>query len=430
MKKGGILTSSIQNYFILMIINSISYIRWQKLVQALTAFFLVVAIFFPVITFLCYIFEPDVSSLLSSKTSYKNKKQKIESTKEASFATSFWDREQHQAYIPMPEIKNSIFFTGYNYRPDANNGSRLISLSTNDNKLFAKEKERIYLDCSDPDNITFSKEPAPYSLIPISIGAKGLHAYLEVNYQKDTGETLYQASKELLLENNASGTVKISTTANEASSSLKLCNFYGPDKMISLLGGKEFGTKKNQYRLYLNKNQDTRCYFIKSGDILSYVNGEWKKTPSPLKDKPLFQVNSIDNKELKGTFWNETGFYQKNYKIQLDLQRSNSIHSFSFDKIYKRNNESVICKIQDRTFLLKPHDWLIKKNTTWHHVSNISEFNNLLNLNSKHEVVIFEGIVKEKDRELFIGYIFDNTRSNYKKLEIPLKKKETPGYNR
>jgi hypothetical protein len=414
-----------------MIIKGMSYIRWQKMVQNGTTFFLAAAILLPILTFICFLFESDFSTLIGTKASYANKRKGSLAERGVLGEKTFWDNQKHQAYIPIPNIKDSIFFTGYNYRPDANNaGTRIISLSTSQNKLFAKEKERIYLNCSDAGSITFSKKSTPYSFLPVSVDSKGLLINLEVKYQKETGEIIYESSNKLLLKKSSPEAVKITKAADEGLASLKQTCFYTPDKMISLIGGKEYAEKSNLYRLYFKKNQNSKCSYVKNGDTLSYVDGEWRKTTKALKNKPLFKITSIDQAGIYGTFWNETGFYQKKYTINLDKKTRSGIHSFAFDKIYKRNNESVICKIKDRTFLIKPHDWLVKKNSTWHHVKNLSEFTSLINLDFLHELIIFEGILKEKEKEVFIGYIFDSTRSNYKKLEIPLKKKETPSYTR
>ncbi|MCH9618545.1 MAG: hypothetical protein SP4CHLAM5_06780 [Chlamydiia bacterium] len=414
-----------------MIIKGMSYTKWQKIVQMGTTFFSVIAIFLPIFTLFCYLLDSDFSTLMGGKASYANGKKKKLVESKSSGDHSIWNNETHQAYIPIPDIEKSIFFTGYNYRPDANHtGSRLISLSSSKNKLFAKEKERIYLNCSDPMSITFSEKSSPYSLVPMSIDNKGLTIRLEVKYEKKTGEIIYESNKELLLKKTSPESVKVTKAADDGRKSLMQTSLFAPDTMISLIGGKEYSEKKDKHRLYFKKNQTSKCCYVKSGDMLSYVNGIWKKSNKALKNKPLFKVSSIDSTGLHGTFWNETGFYQKNYTIQLNKKTRSSIHSFSFDKIYKRNNESVICKIKDRTFLIKPHDWLIKKNSTWHHIKNLSEFTSLVNLDSLNELIIFEGILKEKEKELFIGYIFDSVRSNYKKLEIPLKKKETPSYTR
>lgn len=419
-----------QNYWIPMIIKGIPFRIWEKVIRFGTGFFFITAIISPFLALILYIFEADFEYLFVKTQSDHNTKQNITNyANDAGLIDPLLD-ENHTPYIPIPDIEKNISFIHYNYRPDnPKNANRLISLATKNSSLIAKEQELIYLDCKDINNIQFTKDVTPYSITPISIQDNKILLNFEVSYKTKEGVILFQNTEKIELKKIPQQATKLSSAAISAKRSLENTNYFSSDKLISLLGGEEYKKEKNLSRIYFKENKKNPVLFIKKGDLLCYENNNWEKKEDSTEGKPLLLINSVNNKELTCTYWNESGFFQKRISINKQIENNSIINNFSFEKLYKRNNESVICKIKGKTFILKPNDWLIKNKLSWNHLLNIDDLQNLIALKNTGEIIIFDCIKHVKGKEIFIGYIFDETRSNYKKLEILLKKKETYSYN-
>jgi hypothetical protein len=169
---------------------------------------------------------------------------------------------------------------------------------------------------------------------------------------------------------------------------------------------------------------------LKEGDQCSFSGGNWIKNPKDSRNAPLFIVSSMKNNEISGTFWSSNGFYSQKINIPLQKSLNTSYQTFAFDSLYKRNNETVICKSEGKTYILKENDWLVKNPLSWAQLQGISEFNDLMDYKIFKEILVFDCIEKEEEDEVFIGYIFDESRSNFKKLQIPLKKNTPLRYSK
>lgn len=410
-----------------MIIKDILSKKWEK-IQTLTSYFLVIlSISFILITTFLLIY-PITLPLQKNTTSEIN----LSSSKNKDLGlfsqSSFWAKDNSTSFINTPPIEKRIFFVGANTRPDCKEKS--VALTSDQNKIVAKLHETIYINCKNPKNFFFTDKETPFTLSPLSFDKETLKVQLTTTYKNSEGKIVHKHSIVKTLNTKNKELSKISSVSASACKSLSRTQFLGPDKLLSLFGGKKLLAQKDSYRLLFKNNATALCLFIKKGDTLQFINNEWVKTDKIEPKKPLFHIYSISSRSVIGTFWNENGFFKKEYTIPITRRGNTNVHTFGFKKIYKRSNDSVICKIKDRTFLLKPNDWLIKKNSTWHTIKSISELNNIVDLNTFHELIIFDSIIKDKEKEIFIGYIFDKTRSNYKKLEIPLKQKEKLRYTK
>jgi hypothetical protein len=400
-----------------MVIKSIPFQIWKKTIFFFTYFFFAIAVLSPFLGLFFYVFETDFDYIVPPPVV----KQKIRTTQ----AITSLPKKEKKTFIPIPNISNNLKFTEYNYRPDCKkNCQNLVCLSLADQSVSVKIGEKIYLDCQDFENPTFSKEKTPYWITPFEVKDDKLNLSFGVTYTSKDHHALLQNEQNITLIKSKNNKIELSKISKEALERLKKATYLPFDALISLLGGENFSNKKNINRLYFDTNNQEKTLFIKSGDFLCFEKGSWVKANVITTHSPLFKVESVNSSDLKGTFWNENGFFKEEISFNIAKAKSNFISNFSFDKIYQRNKESVICKIGNKTFVLKQNDWLIKKGDAWSHLVDMEEFNDLINAKIAYDIIIFDQIKSDKENQLFIGYIFDQSRSNYKKLEILLKKNE------
>ncbi|MCH9811170.1 hypothetical protein K0U07_00230 [bacterium] len=403
-----------------MIIKDISHKKWRKGALQFVHIFSFISLVCTIFLLLGNFFSPSLP--LSQKNAALN--TSLIAGKKEDF---LWKKHDKTPTLPSPPIETAIFYGGANFRPDKKDNT--IALSSEGHKIIAKLHEPIYFSTTGKD-ILFSEEDTPFCITPIRATKNELQVTLTTTYRGKNGKVIYKKSTPKTLSKKEGKHSPVSTASANACKSLSKTQFLGPDTLLSIYGDKKDAAIKNCSRLLFKNNSKAKCFPIKKGDLFHFIDGNWVITKEPAKDAPLFVITSLSKKALKGTFWNESGFFSKDYTIPFTRRTTNNIHTFSFDKVYRRNSDSVICTIKDRTFLLKQNDWLIKKNASWHNLKKLSELNHILDLQTATEIIIFEDIIKEKDREVFIGYIFDKTRSNYKKLQIPLKKKEIVRYTK
>ncbi|MCH9621183.1 MAG: hypothetical protein S4CHLAM20_06000 [Chlamydiia bacterium] len=405
-----------------MIVSGIPFRTWKKTIQIITGFFLLVSLITPLLALTFYLFETDFDYFFAKSPHLKQKATIQRKPSPIQKEITIFD-DTKKPYIPNPEITDFINFTHYNARPDANfKTEKTIALSSHSDTIYAKQNIPIFLNCSDLSSITFSKAPTPYSFIPLKVTPEGLVAKFHVEYRNKKNDIIYQSSEEVFLKKTLQEPTKLKAASKRAFDSLEGSSCFAPDKLIGLDKSSSFDKKRKLFRLCINKNKDSKPLFIKKGDKLSFQNNKWVINPKSTQKKPLLIISSVNDHEIKATYYTSNGFFQHKLLIPIHQSSSKSLHEFKFDEVYKRNKTSVIGKIKGKTFILKENDWLVKKESLWKHMTSTQEFDDLLDLKQNHEILVCEKIKEKKNQDYFVGYLFDTTRSNYRKLEIPLKK--------
>jgi len=413
-----------------MIIKGIPFRVWKRVISILNGFFFAVTLITPLIALIFYIFEADFDLFFtkSELTASKSKKpaEKIIPQQELSILD-----ETEVPFIPIPEINEHIKFTHYNARPDVDPKSeKTISLATNKETITAIPHASIFLNCNEQSNISFSEEKTPYKLTPVKVSEKGLLLTLDTVYTNKKGEVIYKASKDVYLEKAFNSDAKISTQSNNAFKSLNKAKFFAPDTLMNLDTSKESKDKKGLFRLCLGTSKNAKPLYIKAGDSLSYQNSHWVKGSKTTHKKPLLTIDSVSGDHLKATFYASSGFFHKNIELKTQRDSQKTLQSFVFEKITKRNKNSIIAKIESKTLIIKENDWFVKEDSNWKMISSANQLDNLINLQDQKEILICESIAPKNNQDYFIAYLFDKTRSNYKKIEIPLNKNPGKEYSR
>ena len=411
-----------------MIVSSMRYRTWEKTMRLSSYFFLATTVLSPFLAVLLTLFDTDFDvPFVKKKLSTLSKSAKAPSSLKQGTTHSL-PMTNHLHYVPSPDIAKHLQFVSYNDRPDQGEPKdRFINIASSDNSILTKLNEVIFFKCLESNKILFTNEITPYSITPVIVQDDSLWLNFDVVYKNKENKTIYHASESIPLVKSA---VTSDKEFQSVSGTLGSAKFFTSDKLISLMGGTEFSRSKDLSRIYFSSNSIDPMISVKEQDQFSYENGNWIKNSKETKGKPLFLVDSVQTNQVTGTLWSFDGFNKTKITIPLHKEVSSKVQSFTFDTVYKRNNESVICKLDGRTYILKPNDWLVKKHKTWNQVETLQEFNDIIDFKNLNEVIIFDHIEKSGDGEDFIGYIFDETRSNFKKLKIPLKKNATSRYSK
>lgn len=414
-----------------MIISGIPFRLWEKVIRFGTAFFCITTFLSPFLILILYFFEADFDFFLKKQAQKSSTVKKYSKSKDNGPSKGDFLEKPYKAYVPLPDLESAIKFIDYNYRPDKQgSNSDTILLSTGKDTLLTKELSRIYLDCSDASNITFSNQKTPFSITPISLNGNGLVLDFEVIYQNRKNEIIYKTSTKINLQKSSKSKSLLSKEGEIALKSLEAAKAFKEDALLSMMGGKLYEETKHCHRIYFGEKVASPLVYIKEKESFCFENNSWVKNSMKTVGKPLFVVKAIKTNQIEGVFWNESGFFEKNITISAGPSSKSNLSSFTFEKIYKRNNESVIVQINGKTLILKTHDWLSKKDNSWNYVSHLDDFNDIINGKCLKELLIFEKIEQEKEKEFFVGYLFDTYRQEFRKLQIPLTQKESLLYTR
>jgi hypothetical protein len=404
-----------------MIVIGIPFKIWEKVIRYFCILFFIILSISPLLFLFKDILLPSAYEM-DKATGGKTLSKK-------SFSLSFLDKNLPPT-LPSPDISSYLSYLSFNNRPDNKESFPPILLSSTDNRIQISLNERVYLRSKDLNHIEFTSATTPYFITPIAVNETGLTLKYECLYKNKEGAELYHRSDLVFLPKSEPSFGSLDPFSEESLKSLNSAKFYPPDKLISLLGGKEFSPSKDLSRLFFPLNKEKGMLPLKEGDQCSFSGGNWIKNPKDSRNAPLFIVSSMKNNEISGTFWSSNGFYSQKINIPLQKSLNTSYQTFAFDSLYKRNNETVICKSEGKTYILKENDWLVKNPLSWAQLQGISEFNDLMDYKIFKEILVFDCIEKEEEDEVFIGYIFDESRSNFKKLQIPLKKNTPLRYSK
>jgi hypothetical protein len=422
--------STHKKYWIYMIIKGIPFRIWERVIRSATGFFFIATIISPFLAHILYLFDADIDYLFTKSSSQKPSELEVTHDHLALKELTILE-ETNDPFIPAPDIKSHIQFIHYNARPDTDgNNHNTISLACNKKRKHIRQNEPLFLDCSDDARITFSDTPTPYTLTPTRVSKNGLTLSLNTQYKNKNEEVIYNSTKAVHLKKAFKEKTKLANSSKNALESLKSVSFLPPDQLIKLDSSKKFVAQRGLHRLFFKGLDDQKPLFVKAGDKLSYHKNVWVRNLKSTEKKPLLVVQSIQAGKIDAIFYGVGGFFQNNLTIPSFKAQKGNIGSFAFDELYKRNSDSIIAKIDGKTFILKEGDWLIKSESLWKHLTNAQEFDDLLDLKVNHEILICENITEKNKNDTFIGYLFDSTRSKLRKLEIPLKKNSTTRYNR
>lgn len=91
-----------------------------------------------------------------------------------------------------------------------------------------------------------------------------------------------------------------------------------------------------------------------------------------------------------------------------------------------RTWSQFLLETHDRRIMITPDDWLLLTAEGWQKLSSQGEINDYLNRKLIGELFVIDGLEKKNGKQFLTGHLFNSSRSEMQKLEIPLNQSEKP----
>jgi hypothetical protein len=312
-------------------------------------------------------------------------------------------------------LSDKFQITSFEPRPDEGKKEKYFEvtlLSDNSSKVaLPNEKIFLYYD----QNLKFAAAETDFYLKLASLNkdvvkVTAIGAYKTLDGRDKINETSFE--------------VKILEPANSSLSeeedflSLKKAIFLGPDLSLDLLDKTESHRQLNRL-IFLSKN----TLYVKEGDILVYKDNKWKLKEE--EDTTCFSLAKISlcNSSLNIDFWKKGEIKKKVIILNKSLPATTLRAGDDFiTELNIRTKKQVSCKIDGQRVIVKEKDLLYKKDGLWNKIS----LTGLENIKDASEFFIFEKLNISPTTKNFIGYLFNNDKTQIVKIEKNLMKKPPP----
>ena len=332
--------------------------------------------------------------------------------------------------FPVNEVKESLFLpslvtklTRYQIppRPDAQQGFMFLQFQ---NEPFRRLQfgDSIYLTIKG-NRIEPSEKETP---LVLSLSESGEQATLSATIVADDLNPLLSESYTF-----STDAIPVQKTACVEEGFVSFCKelgdlrLYGPDQFFQQFGGEKLSPKGRFFRL---GSSFTQVYCIEAGDIFTLQMGELVPIATPKNAKcPLLRVKQIDKEGALLEAWDESGKEYATISILADRPKGIQIRAEEiFKDVRVKGRDRAVVKVGKKTKILSPGDYLLSDKGKWVLVDKKDTLDRLINYLQSGILFVFEGFVKQGNTTLFVGTLFDETRSLSKKVQLPLKVSQNP----
>lgn len=422
--------------------KGISIHKYQLVLNTGIALFFSMTILIPLWALMYYvIFEkPDsgrnnwASSFLGPRSSPLLKGKKVGVSENSFMAPA----AQKVCLLPLPELSKQLVVLEHIARPDGveNGKSLLFGIEGSCQKLLINMGEKVFLDCKNEKEIRFSKEIGPFWMEVNHFENGGVDVALHAEFKCDNQEILYKEVQNISLlmkkdfDRSSNGEKGSLAPIIDYLGKVKICE---TDLLIEMYGGKSFEGVKGSYRMYSDKSRAP--FFIKPGDLFIWKDGGLEEGKGATVGFPLLMVKSLDTQKCEFILWDTDGLYGKPIMIAIGMTIPSQLKPQEFFlKLHQRTDASVTCQLHKRNVILRKGDWLLYSNGRFRNLRTFDEVKDYLRYALKGELFIFDGLVKNEGITSFVGHLFNEERTQTKKVElvlserkraVPLKKRET-----
>ena len=338
--------------------------------------------------------------------------------------------------FPLPDFQKEIQFIHKSTRPDISLSERVFQIG------FKKSKETIKTLPGQKTYLTYaagkgkfthelkqSDEVTPLWVKPF-IAEEG-KMMLEVGLRLIgcNREKLLDEKKDIIVDpliEKEGKEIKATHTPPQfaaAVSELRGCKWWGKDHLFGTYGGEEYGKLAVHERLEFTNSFGIEILYIKEGDSLIWKNGKW--TPAVLGDETknhyLASLKTVSPNKMEWQVWDETGLESISFSLQREKIENLTLSiQECLTGLRQRTSLRVSCRINNKATILKKGDWLIRGATGWHIIKNLREIEEILQLRTRGELLIFDGIEKTNGKSIFLGTIFSPMRTQMQNLKIPI----------
>ena len=331
---------------------------------------------------------------------------------------------------PLPDLAKEVVFLGKNTRPDATASDLFVSFGLQGSgqsiKLVSGQKGYLAYMEDRESELAFSPDPTPFWIRPylsetgeafIDFGL----CFLAGSQQEPTEE-----KKDFKLETllGKEGGFERDASFQKAVSCLKKGLFLDPDCLFRSHGGKEYQKLKDHKRLELDCEGVPSLVHLRQGDYLVWENGRWANVELGKKSQSyvLARVKGESSHRLDLEIWSSDG--TETALVSLEKRSASPFLNPSMGNIFsclrQRTASRVSCRIGSKAAILKVGDWVFQSPSGWRVIKSLKEVNDILEFRSKGLLFVFDGIERSDGRALFLGTLFNPTRTQVENVKIPI----------
>lgn len=316
-------------------------------------------------------------------------------------------------------------FIGRNERPDnpLKTSELLIRPSPQKAPTVIKQNTPIFLRFDDKEALELSEEKTPISLMAELIDSDKIRLSISTEFTDLSGDAIHFGQKSYLVLKDPKDQKPPSARVASLAKKLDTFSIYPPDALIELYGGRQFSDKRKCYRMVTEGKDLKDALFVKEQQLLSLTEEGLIPHREGVSSSPLVKIERLHRKGADLSVWDEAGL--SNVKVSLNVQATGQPPEAPlFKRIHRRTHQSVICKIGKQNLILRRGDWIIQGKKGWVHLKDENDVKKFLSYGLKTKLFIFDGITLENSSYVFQGHLFDETRSNAKKIRAVIGEKK------
>ncbi|MGL4540829.1 MAG: hypothetical protein ACRCU0_07660 [Candidatus Rhabdochlamydia sp.] len=319
---------------------------------------------------------------------------------------------EHHASSWARRIANELLILGYNTRPDQLlSTSMAFSLNKGKDTFISQNEALIFLEES-KEGLICSEKKTGLWMQPVLL---------------DNGAILIKVSRQFhATEQNAEFISSCSSSFMQVSEEsfvqqLQNSSYLNSDLLIQHYGGPRFaGWEKKGTLKCMNQNGSYAC-FVSEADLLVFKEQRWQVASLETKTSglPLARVKKLTAQQIQLEVWDEKGFCFSEVSLEQKKTKKTKLEIL-FTKIRMRSATQVSCSLGKKRLFLKQGDWLFRAPSGWHRLDKPKDVEDYVYHRLIAEVFIFDAIVKEQGRLFMKGTLFDETRMQMQRIQLPI----------
>ncbi len=343
--------------------------------------------------------------------------------------------------LQLPDLRNFLSYYGKNERPDAGDGEALLHFGIAGSKeiqSIAPESPLYLVYEKDQPKVQyiFSPENKETSLW-IEATPREKEALVNVSMKNERGEIIRKpveyarfVLKEKIFTPYGNRRWEIGKWKVDGTLlARQRARWYGKDLFLEKHGGEEYKEIANKQRIDFGEKEDRYSIFLGEGDAAAWINGRWKPVaPGGNSQKyPLLVLTKVEDRLLRFELWNVGG----KGKVSLNLIKSSLPQPrYNLEKelhfVGARTRSQLMFEIKGKRILMGPKDWFIIENGDWIKLASPEQIDDYVDRKLVGPLFVVDEILREDGRQVLIGSLYNETRTDVKTIEIPLQQGGVP----
>ncbi len=327
--------------------------------------------------------------------------------------------------FPYYDLKDKLRLDSIDSRPDVQKSDRKLHLQILPSRsvIDIGKGDRVYLEYGEDEQLKIGDQSSPL--------------WLEV-YQNHKGDILCRGGLNLSNEHEGEAlgteTWEFSLDRDQERNSpisdgllkpLQDSKWWGSDRLIDLYGGSRYEKIKKCQRIETSLSSGGHILYVRKGDTLIFDGNSLvkKNLGQETKGFPLYLLRSVSSEKLCWDVWDEKGVHQGVFEqLKERVSPIATVPKSLFSNIRSRSRNIVTCRVDNKMVVLKKGDWLLKTGAGWRCLTSLEEVTSLVAFDLKGELFVFDGVKRKGSGQVFVGTLFDSSRSESLSVSISLSK--------